>query len=312
VSPARVSRPALAFPLALVLLAGERVSADPLPFEIAFSAREAGHLRGLFEKLSKQNVLYHFHLADTTKQDLQETTAEIDRVIASLEKGSPAYSIAPPVTPEIGEQIRVVDRAWGRLRALALASPYDYLRHGSDLLPKRNRLGDPFSIQTFDDLARDSISAADSLQQLVLVECRRTGFEFCDAAAQAGFFNMHVERIAKELVLVFAGIEEEQHLADMRGNVDRLDERLEALGASPIVTGAIAPSRGRSATFVTALWASIQDGWSKVRFEADLALEGRPAEIDIQRMLKAQRELVDDFDRFRAALSRFAEAQGET
>jgi len=102
--------------------AHEALAAEASAFEIGISAREAGHLRGLVEKLSKQNVLYRLPLGGTTKQQMQETSAEIDRVIGTLEKGSPAYSVAPPPTEDIRKQLYDVDAEWGGLRRMALAS----------------------------------------------------------------------------------------------------------------------------------------------------------------------------------------------
>ena len=311
-SPTRVLRPALAALAVLALSASPGLAADPIPFEIGISAREAGHVRALLEKLSKQNVLYQFRLGGISKQQMQETAAQIDRVIATLEKGSPTYSVAPLVTKAVLEQIHALDAEWGRLRRLALASPYDYLRYGSDLMPKRSRIGDPFSIQVFDDMTRATIAEADELQRMIVAQCNETGYEFCDAASQSGFFNMHVQRIAKQLVLLYAGIEiEGASIDDLRGNRDRLEAALTALGASPILVGASEASRGRQGIFVSTLWGSIQEGWGQVRFEVDLALEGRVDGLDIQRMLKVQRALVDELDRIRAALSRYAQAKLE-
>lgn len=305
-------RCSLALVTALLVLpalsAGRALAADPIPFEIGIAGREAGHLRALFEKLSKQNVLFQFHLGGVTKQEMQETTAQIDRVMTTLEKGSPAYSVAPPVTKAVRDQLRVLDGRWGLLRRLALASPYDYLRFGSDIMPKQSRLGDPLSIQIFDDMAADAIAEADTLLVMIIAECNETGYEFCDAAGQSGFFNMHIERIAKQLVLVYARIDPDTNLAGLAENSQRLDASLAALGSSPILTGALSPSRGRSAAFASGLWDSIQAGWARVRFDANLAVEGHVDGLEIQRMLKAQRNLVDDLDRFRAALSRYAEA----
>jgi hypothetical protein len=302
--------PAWALLLALSFLpTWAAYAAEPIPFEIGLAAREAGHLRALFSELDKQNVLYHYHLGSVGKQELQETAAQIDRIMSTLEKGSPAYSIAPPVTRGIRDQLIALDDEWGKLRRLALASPYDYLRLSNNLMPKRARANDPLNIQIFTEMSTTSIAEADKLQQLIIAECSKTGYEFCEAARRSGAFNMRVQRIAKLLVLAFAGIDQQDNLKLLRADVKQLDENLNSLAESPIVTGALAESRGRSAEFVRGLWASIQEGWANMRFEADLAVEGRVEGLDIQRMLKAQRELVDDLDRFRAALSRYAEAQ---
>lgn len=298
----------MALPAALTLLPTAAFARDPSPYEVGISAREAGHLRGLVEKLSKQNILYQFHLGGISKQEMQETTTEIDRVIETLEKGSAAYSVAPPMTRAIEEQLRELDKYWGGLRSMALASPYDYLRFQSDMMPKRTRLGDPLRIRAFDDRVRAVVDQAGKLMRMYQAECHKLEGEFCDAAAQSGFFNSRVERVAKELVLVYAGLDVDASIADMKKSRDELDESLEALGRSPILTQAMEPSRGKPAAFVSGLWSSIQVGWEKLRFEADLAIDGHAEGLDIQRMLRVQRDLVDDLDRVRAALSRYAQA----
>lgn len=311
VASTRVLRGVIALLLARVALPGLALAAEPSAFEVGISAREAGHLRGLVERLSKENVLYQFHLGGITKQQMQETTAEIDRVIETLEKGSAAYSVAPPVTRAIEEQLRVLDAEWGGVRRMALASPYDYLRFSSDLMPKRSRLGDPLRIRAFDQRSLAVIAEAEKLMRMYQVECDRLEGEFCEAATQSGFFNMRVERIAKHLVLVYAGIEVAPSLEEMKKNRRQLDESLEALGKSSLLTQAMDPSRGKPAAFVSRLWESIQQGWEKLRFEATLALDGHADGLDIQRMLRVERDLVEDLDRVRAALSRYAQVVSE-
>ncbi len=306
-SSTRVLRLAIALILAPLPFPASAFAAEPSAYEIAISARESGHLRALVEKLSKQNVLYQFHLGGISKQEMGETTAEIDRVIGSLEKGSAAYSVAPPMTRPIEEQLRVVDRHWGALRRIALASPYAYLRFSSDLMPKRSRLGDPLRIRAFVQRAVALIAEAEKVMRMYEVECDKLEGEFCAAAARSGFINTRIERVAKELVLVYAGIDVSESLEEMRKSRDQLDESLDALAKCPILTQAMDPSRGKPAAFVSRLWDSIQEGWGKLRFEANLALDGHADGLDIQRMLRVQRELVDDLDRVRAALSLFAQ-----
>lgn len=298
----------VALVLAQTLLPTPTLASEPSAYEVGLSAREAGHLRGLVEKLAKQNVLFQLRLGEITKPKMQETASQIDRVIETLEKGSPAYSIAAPMTRPIEAQLRLVDSHWGGLRRVALASPYDYLRYQSDMMPKRLRLRDPLLIRAFDERAGGVIEQADKLMGMYLIECAALEGEFCAAAGRSGFFNMRVERVAKELVLVYASIDTEASLEALRKNRDELEESFEALAESPILSRAMAPSRGKGAEFVQRLWDSVQEGWGKLRFEADLALDGHADGLDIQRMLRVQRVLVDDLDRLRAALSRYAQA----
>ena len=125
---ASILRPALLLALALILAGPVRAAGRP--YEIAGAERELGRIRELAERLSKQNLLYQLHLAGQTKQDLVDTVAELDRVVELLRKGSVTYSVAPPPNEEVRAQIDKLDEAWGPLRRMALASPYDYLRRG--------------------------------------------------------------------------------------------------------------------------------------------------------------------------------------
>jgi hypothetical protein len=302
----------IALAIALGLLASgtsaERFSA----FEIGVAEREAGHLRGLTEKLAKQNVLYQLHLGAVSKSDMEETVTEIDRLIETLERGSAAYSIAPPTTMAIREQLREVDRHWSALRHMSLASPYDYLRHSSDLVPRESPMGDPLRMRSFDRRCRSVIAEAEKLMLLYKSECEKAEGQFCEASAQSGVFNMHIERVAKNMVLMYAGLDIETNRKEAAGNRDLLDKGIGGLGDNIVLKQAIDPARGKRAAFVASLWGSIQEGWDRLRFDADLATEGRIDGLDIPRMLNAQRELVDDFNRIRGVLTRFAQAQLET
>ena len=77
-----------------VLLAAALVVAGPtpaqeqiLPWEMTVAEIESGRLRGLIQRLSKQQLLYQLRLGDVRKEDLVATATRIDRVMESLHIG---------------------------------------------------------------------------------------------------------------------------------------------------------------------------------------------------------------------------------
>lgn len=81
-----------------LLLTPDSAPAQVQPFEMGIAAREAGLLRGLAQRLNKQNLLYQLHLADVRRENLIDTAGEIDRIIEVLRDGSPAgRSAAAPL-----------------------------------------------------------------------------------------------------------------------------------------------------------------------------------------------------------------------
>jgi hypothetical protein len=276
------------------------------PYELGIAQREAGRLRGLVERLSKQNLLYQLRLGEVRKVDMQETTNEIDRLLEILERGSPAYAVARPPSRRVEHQIEVVNGLWSPLRRIALASPYDYLRYSSDLLPKKPRIGDPLLIQAFDSRAQEMVVEAGKLMRLYQKACNDAGGELCELAANSGLFTMLAERVAKELVLVYAGLDVQESIEKLKESRDMFETSLEVLGRSPVLAAAADPSRGPSAEIVATLWTGMREDWKRLRFEVDLAIEDRAEALDVRRMLNLQLRLVEEMERLRAALSRYA------
>jgi hypothetical protein len=210
-TPIRALQPPWALLLVLALLVPGSVRGSGRPYEIGGAQLELGRLRELTERLSKQNLLYQLHLAGQRKQDLHDTAAELDRVLELLRKGSTIYSVAAPPNPAIREQIDRVDTAWGPVRRMAVASPYDYLRRAREIMPRQQRLGDPLFLRAFDRMSRALIEQADRLMGLYDEACLKTGYEFCELATTYGLPIMLAERMVKELVFVYAGLDVEKH-----------------------------------------------------------------------------------------------------
>jgi hypothetical protein len=295
--------------LVLALLLPGSALARERPYEIAGAQQELGRVRALAERLSKQNLLYQLHLADQRKQDLNDTAAELDRILELLRTGSVTYSIAPPPNAEIRQQIEKLDQAWGPVRRVAVASPYDYLRQANEFVPRRDRFGDPFFLHSFDRMCEALIAEADRLMTLYEVECVKTGYDLCQQAASHGMPMMLTERVVKEMVFVYTNPEDKKLVERLRKTRDAIERQNRAFDELPVFREATDPARGDAAAFVSGLWSSIREDWDRLRFGVDLAISGRAEEIDLKRMLKIDSRIVETWERLIVVMVRYINAK---
>jgi hypothetical protein len=295
--------------LALALFLPDSVQAGERPYEIGGAQQELGRIRELAERLSKQNLFYQLHLSDQEKQDLHDTSAELERSIELLREGSVAYSVAAPPNQAIRGQIDQVDKAWGPVRRMALASPYDYLRRANEFMPPRYRLGDPLFIRSFDRMSQTLIEEVDRLMALYQQECMKTDYDLCELASTHGYPIMLIERVVKELVFVYTGPGNESDRDRLRETRDAIDAHHLELAQLTIFLEATDPSRGDAAAFVTGLWSSINEDWGRLRLEVDLAIADRAEEINLKQVLKIQARLVETWERLNVVALRFVEAK---
>ena len=305
----RASQARWALFLALALLLPYSVQAGERPYEIGGAQQELGRIREATERLSKQNLFYQLHLTHQEKQDLHDTSAELERSLELLREGSVAYSVAAPPNQAIRNQIDELDKAWGPVRRMALASPYDYLRRANEFMPRRYRLGDPLFVRSFDRMSQALIAEVDRLIALYQKECLKTDYELCELASSHGSPIMLTERVVKELVFVYTGPGDEGDRDRLRATRDAIDAHHLELVQLPIYQEATDPSRGDAAVFVTGLWSSIDEDWGRLRPEVDLAISGRAEEIDLKEVLKIQARLVETWERMNVVALRFIEAK---
>jgi hypothetical protein len=298
-----------ALSLALALFLPNSAQAGERPYEIGGAQQELGRMRELAERLSKQNLFYQLHLADQAKQNLHDTSAELERSLELLREGSVAYSVAAPPNQAIRDQIDQVDKAWGPVRRMAVASPYAYLRRANEFMPRQYRLGDPLFIRSFDRMSQALIEEVDRLMALYKKECLKTDYDLCELASTRGTPIMLTERVVKELVFVYTGPGDESDREQLRETRDAIDAHHLELTGLPIFREATDPSRGDAATFFTGLWSSIDEDWGRLRLEVDLAISGRAEEIDLKKVLKIQARLVETWERLNVVALRFVEAE---
>lgn len=304
-APTRIGRRAVLLTVAIAFVAGP-AAAQLLPWEITVAEIEAGRLRGLAERLAKQNLLYQLRLGDVRKSDLVETSDRIDRILASLEQGSPSYSVPAAWTPEIRDQLEKVDAAWGPVRRIATASAYETFRLSREYVPREDRIGDPLLLGYFDELCEELVAESERLLDLYHRECVGTGLEVCATAHTSGYAAMLIERTAKEAVYVIAGIDGEANEKSLETTIAAYRALRAENQASPFFAAALDPSRGVSARAAAELLASLRSDWDAMQVQFRLLAAGDVANFDLPAMLAIHQRLVDKVERMTAALVRYA------
>ena len=290
---------------ALLLVAGQ-TPAQILPWEVTVAEIEAGRLRGLIQRISKQNLLYQLRLGEVTKQDLLETADRIDRVLLSLEKGSPSYSIPAPWTTALREQVAKVDGLWGPLQRIAVASAYDTFRVSREFVPADDRRGDPLLLRYFDDLGLHLVEQTEKLLDLYQAECLKTGLEVCDTARTSGYGAMLIERAAKEAVYVVAEIDVNQNSKRLNATIEAYQTLRRENQQNPFFAEALNPDRGLSARAAGELLTSLRSDWDAMQDQFTILASGDVENFDLQRMLGIHTTLVEKVERMTAALVRYA------
>ncbi|MDJ0848035.1 MAG: hypothetical protein QNK04_06650 [Myxococcota bacterium] len=289
---------------ALSLVAGSS-PAQILPWEVTVGEIEAGRIRNLAERLDRQYVMYMLRLGEVQKSDLVATATEIDRVIESLEQGKAAQSIPAPWTTGLRKQISAVDSAWGPVRKIAVASPYDQIRESQFLRPEIRR-GDPLLLRYFDDLTRELVARTEALMDAYNDECKKTGLEVCPVARTSGYAGMMIERATKEAVYVVAGIEAQESRARLAESIKAYQAFRRANDESPFFAAALDPERGVSARAAGELLSSLRQDWDSMQGEFTMLAAGDEENFDLERMLVVQARLVEKVERLTAALVRYA------
>jgi hypothetical protein len=280
--------------------------AQILPWEGVVAEIEAGRLRNLAQRLSKQYVLYQLHLGEVRKSDLVKTADRIDRILESLEQGNPPHSVPAPWTRLLRERIREVDGIWGALRRIAVASPYDTIRVKRQFVPLETRRGDPLLIRYFDDLSLNLVSESEKLLEAYHAECLKTGLAVCPTALTSGYAGMVIERAAKEAVYVVAGIDPYQNRARLESTIDAYQQVRLANDENPFFAAALNPERGVSAHAAGELLSSLRHDWDVIEAQFVILAAGDEQNFDLRRLLTTQIRLVEKVERLTAALVRYA------
>jgi hypothetical protein len=278
--------------------------AQVLPWEIAVAEIEAGRIRNLSERLSKQNLLYKLHLGEVRREDIAKTAKQLDRVVDWLLQGSAPYSIPEPWTAALREQLKAVERAWNAVRSIALADPYKFVAR--DFAPRANRAVDPLLLRYFDDLSGELIAQSEILMDLYHDECVKTGLGVCPTARTSGYAAMIIERATKQAVYLVARLETDDNQRGLRGTLEAYDAIRKANDESPFFAAALDPERGPNASAAGQLLLSLRQDWDALAAEFRILAAGDEKNFDLRRMLEIQSQLVSKVERLTAALVRYA------
>jgi len=292
--------------LFFALLPSGTALAQILPWEIVVAQIETGRLRVFSERLAKQNLLYQLHIGETHKLDLVATSEQVDRIIRSLEQGSASYSVPAPWTEALRLQLRRVDAAWGPVRSIATASPYDYFKVRRQFAPADRGLTDPFLLRYFEEITRKLIEESEKLLDLYYAECKKTGLEVCEIARATGINAMLIERATKQAVYVVTGIDSTEHREGLQLTLDAYQKRRQANEESQFFADALNPQRSVSSAAGAELLVNLRGDWDALRREFSILAAGDEKNFDLRRLLVSQTRLVDKVERLTAALVRYA------
>ena len=311
----RSRRPVAVLVLAALVQVGVTRSSEELqPFEVGAAMIHLGRVRMLAQRISKQNLLIQLNLADVERSAMAETAREVDATLDALREGGAMMAVPEPPTRRIHDQIDEIEAAWGTLRAMALASPFDYVRRSRG----ERRPDDPLLVRYFDDLATHLDRSAVAAVALYREVCIENGIpsivgtsaeEICTLMARATETSMLSERMAKQASFVVAGVDLQRNLKNLRRTRDRFSKALDTALGSTIIRAAMNPERGTEGVVVAGIGEEIEEGWARLRGDVDLLLEDRHNEVALERALANQAALVWNVQRLSVAVERFAAQQ---
>lgn len=295
--------------LAVALLTGgfaAPASAALLNYEYGAVQGELGQVRVLAERISKRHLLSELNLGDQQRIDVDASVAEMESLLRKLRAGDPLGGVPRPPNDEIRHAIVRLDQAWAPLRQMALVSPYNYLRQSGGYMKPTPPREDAQHFRHFDRVALQVSQAAEAVSLLYDRECRRDGYSHCDLVLRQGFADMLTERLVKQAVLVFSGIDPETTREDLVATRDTYDRMGEAPQAQRLVEQVTASQRGSEGALMGQLLAEINASWTGLRRRIDRVIEGIAEEEDIRQAVRLQDSMVAHLHRFTMAVTHFA------
>ncbi len=296
---------------AAVLATAAPSGAVLLDHEYISAYTQLGRLRMLTQRISKQNLLYQLHLADQHKLGLLETVKTMNEALELLRAGGPLVGVPRPPTAEIDAQLDVIAAAWAPMETMALASPYEYLRRSREFIDPRDDRGDPLLIVHFDRLAEKLDSEIGKATELYIASCKQDGYKRCDLGNASSIQETRAERLVKEVVLVFAGMDVKVNEARMTKTRAALEEVLFQTGTSPalvearaVIAEALDPDQTSQSGQIAQLRDDIRASWRRLEREIALVEKGHAEEANLRRALSIQQLMVGDMQRLSMVVER--------
>ncbi len=293
--------------VSLVIVAALLLAVAPAPhklqrWEHGGAQLELNRVRMLAQRLSKENMLRQLNLAGRRRSDMIEAAGMVDASLAVLTQGSPGLSVPAPPTLEIRRELEKLDKAWGGLRRVAVASSYEYVRGAAE-----RGAADPLGIQYFDLLAADVDAQASRVSDAYVALCEaQGGGQDCRAVAAATGTGVISERMMKELVLVVSGIDASANTKRLAQSRAGLDRTLARVSEQESVQSTIAEARGKRGIVAASMWRGVEDNWRALRPQIDRAIAGDREAVDLGAALAQQQDLLAELQRLSVAVRRFA------
>jgi len=280
-----------------------------LDHEYIAAYTQLGRLRMLSERVSKQNLLYQLHLADQHKLEVLATVNAMNEALEMLRAGSPMLGVPAPPSAEIAAQLDAIALAWRPVETMATASPFDYLRRSREFVPPRNERGDPLRIAHFDRMTEALDAEVVKAVELYIAACKADGYERCELGRLGRLTETRAERLVKQAVFVFAGMNVEanrKRLAETRAALEDVLIRKEhgegMAEAREVIREAVDTEKTPHAAQIVELRDGIRDAWRRLDREIELVDRGHAEEANLKRALSLQQLIVSDMQRLNVAI----------
>ncbi len=249
------------------------------------AVNEAGQLRMLSQRGAKTYLLFQYHLA--LRADMAAVAEDFDSIVIKLRAGRPAVGLPSIRGTLVADRLDDVEEGWQVLRKIFTARPIE-LHRQSDLIPADEWRRDPVLVRYVDRLSGELLDETEKLVQAYIDECSFRDIGPCTSlVSETGRLRMLSEAMTKDVMLAVLNLAEKADLQRLREARDRFDGTLVEVGE--VVENLRSPLIGPTFGIVEAYW-------SQFRVAVDLALDRDEEDIDVDRLLRSQRELLDELD----------------
>lgn len=259
--------------------------------EIAAAHNAIGHLQALGQRGAKQYLMFQFRIGNTvSKAPLQRTVDEFDRTLGALQIGNRLERIPTPPNPAVREQIDKLREDWAVLRKIYTYDPVA-LRREPNLIPFEEQRQDPILVRYVDRLTAELQTDIEALGARYEEACQEAGHATCDLGVRAaGRQRMLSEAIVKDILMVVLNIAPDKNKQRLQSNTRLFESTLQEMTGGPSTEG--------GASLGQTVLQTIEGYWQQLKIDVDLAVRAKPGDIDINRLLSVQRELVEELDSY--------------
>lgn len=218
---------------------------------------------------------------------MSDVAEAFDEIVIKLRAGQPSVGLPAIQGTLVEDRLDDVEAQWKVLRKIFMARPLE-LRRQSDLIPPDEWRRDPVLVRYVDRLSRELLAEAEKLVQAYIDDCSFRDIGPCtNLISETERLRMLSEAMSKDVMLAVLNLAEKPDLQRLENSRDRFDRTLDDV--REVVNNSSSPLIGPTFAIVEAYW-------SQFRVSVDLALDGDENDIDVDRLLRSQRELLDELD----------------